>query len=133
MASFFSYEDILHDFYKLIYNDDNQLHPAGTKNHINKDNALVWLLLQLFCKFTLPFYEIRLILVFLVIDIDRVSTNVIEKDFEKDERLFEKLVKLYNEDQMMTKDGFSLRDLSLQCAVSTRSEKYMEAKSILVV
>lgn len=57
-----------------------------------------------------------------VLDIDRVSTNVIEKDFEKDERLFEKLVKLYNEDQMMTKDGFSLRDLSLQCAVSTRNK-----------
>lgn len=42
---------------------------------------------------------------------------MIEKDFNTDEKLFEKLVNLYNEEQILTKDGFSLRDLSLQCAV----------------
>ncbi|CAO3590219.1 unnamed protein product [Absidia cylindrospora] len=110
-ADFFSYEDILHDFYKLIYNDDNELYPAGTKNHVNKDNSLVWLILQLFY-------------------IDRVSTNVIEKDFEKDERLFEKLVKLFNEDQMMTKDGFSLRDLALQCAINHQKDHIKDITNI---
>ncbi|KAI8328625.1 mediator complex subunit 23-domain-containing protein [Chlamydoabsidia padenii] len=110
-ADFFSYEDILHDFYKLIYNDDDEPYPAGTKNHINKDNSLVWLLLQLFY-------------------IDRVSTNVIEKDFEKDERLFGKFVKLYNEDQMMTKDGFSLRDLSLQCAINHQKDHIKDITNI---
>ncbi|KAI9013358.1 mediator complex subunit 23-domain-containing protein [Phycomyces nitens] len=98
-ADFFSYEDILQDFYALVYKPDGEPYPPGSKSHLTKDNGLVWLLLQLFY-------------------IEKVSTNVIQKDFEGDEHLFEKLVKLYNEDQILSKDAFSLRDLALQCAIN---------------
>ncbi|KAG0165442.1 hypothetical protein DFQ30_008459 [Apophysomyces sp. BC1015] len=98
-AEFFSYEDILQDFHDLVYKPDGELYPPGAKYHLSKDNGLVWLLLQL-------------------IYIEKVSTNVIQKDFENDERLFDKLVRLYNEDQIRSKDAFSLRDLSLQCTKS---------------
>lgn len=53
-----------------------------------------------------------------IIDIEKVSANVIQRDFEQDEKLFEKLVRLYNEEQTESQDGFTLRDLSLQCAVN---------------
>ncbi|ORX51305.1 hypothetical protein DM01DRAFT_1337353 [Hesseltinella vesiculosa] len=110
-AEFFTYEDILQDFYDLVYDDENEAFPPGTKNRVTKDNGLVWLLLQLFY-------------------IDRVAVNVIEKDFETDERLFEKLVKLYNEDQIFSKDGFSLRDLSLQCAINLQKDHIKDITNI---
>lgn len=48
---------------------------------------------------------------------------MIQRDFQTDERLFEKLVALYNEEQITTQDAFTLRDLSLQCVVRV----YIEA------
>ncbi|KAI7862073.1 mediator complex subunit 23-domain-containing protein [Spinellus fusiger] len=98
-ADFFSYQDILQDFTDLVYTPEGEPYPPETKHHLTKDNGLVWLLLQLFY-------------------IEKVSTTVIQKDFEGDERLFEKLVRLYNEEQILSKDAFSLRDLSLQCAIN---------------
>lgn len=55
----------------------------------------------------------------MLLGIDKVSNTVIQRDFEGDERLFGKLVALYNEEQILSEDAFSLRDLSLQCAVRT--------------
>jgi hypothetical protein len=52
------------------------------------------------------------------IGIEKVSANVIQKDFEQDEKLFDKLVRLYNEEQTESKEGFTLRDISLQCALN---------------
>ena len=50
--------------------------------------------------------------------IDKVAHEVIPGDFNGDEQLFDKMVALYNEDQTESADGFSLRDLALQCGVS---------------
>jgi hypothetical protein len=50
LFSFFSYEDILQDFYDLVYQPNGEPYPPNAKDHITKDNGLVWLLLQLFCK-----------------------------------------------------------------------------------
>ncbi|RCI03032.1 Mediator of RNA polymerase II transcription subunit 23 [Rhizopus stolonifer] len=82
-----------------------------TKNRITKDNGLVWLLLQLFY-------------------IEKVSTNVIQKDFEQDEKLFDKIVKLYNEEQTESKDAFTLRDLSLQCAINHQKAHIKDVTNI---
>ncbi|CEI94172.1 hypothetical protein RMCBS344292_08393 [Rhizopus microsporus] len=110
-GEFFSYEDILQDFYDLVYKPDGTPYTSSTKNHIAKDNGLVWLLLQLFY-------------------IEKVSTNVIQKDFENDERLFDKLVKLYNEEQTESKDAFTLRDLSLQCAINHQKAHIKDVTNI---
>lgn len=50
-------------------------------------------------------------------DIEKIGSSVIAKDLAGDERLFDMLVKLYNEKQIKSRDAFSLRDLALQCAV----------------
>jgi hypothetical protein len=63
-------------------------------------------------------------------DIEKVSTNVIQKDFEQDERLFDKLVKLYNEEQTESKDAFTLRDLSLQCAINHQKAHIKDVANI---
>ncbi|KAI9285727.1 mediator complex subunit 23-domain-containing protein [Umbelopsis sp. AD052] len=98
-AEFFTYEDILQDFYDLVYQYDGKPYPIGTKHQMMKDNSLIWLLLQLF-------------------HIEKIGSSVIQKDFEGDERLFDKLIRLYNEEQILTKGAFSLRDLALQCAIN---------------
>lgn len=67
----------------------------------------------------------------LLLVIDKVSSSVIVKDFEGDERLFGKLIALYNEDQTLSKDAFSLRDLSLQCAVSMLASLETTVNSLL--
>jgi hypothetical protein len=98
-AEFFTYESILQDFYDLVYQPDGKPYPLGTKYQMMKDNSLIWLLLQLF-------------------HIEKIGSSVIQKDFEGDERLFDKVVRLYNEEQILTKGAFSLRDLALQCAIN---------------
>ncbi|KAI9492493.1 mediator complex subunit 23-domain-containing protein [Zychaea mexicana] len=104
-AEYFTYEDILQDFYALVYQPNGEEYPPGAKYHLSKDNGLIWLLLQLFF-------------------IDKVAQDVISVDFNGDERLFGKLVALYNEDQAESEDAFSFRDLALQCSI------YLERLSI---
>ncbi|KAI9262582.1 hypothetical protein EDC94DRAFT_659447 [Helicostylum pulchrum] len=110
-ADFFSYEDIIQDFYNLVYKPNGDPYGPSAKDHITKDNGLVWLLLQLFY-------------------IEKVSINVIQKDFEQDEKLFDKLVRLYNEEQTESKDAFTLRDLSLQCAVNHQKANIKDVTNI---
>ncbi|KAI8972683.1 hypothetical protein BDB01DRAFT_845071 [Pilobolus umbonatus] len=50
--------------------------------------------------------------------LSKVSTQVIQRDLKEDEKLFGKLVKLYNFEQTESIDAFSIRDLSLQCAIN---------------
>ncbi|KAI8145206.1 mediator complex subunit 23-domain-containing protein [Fennellomyces sp. T-0311] len=104
-AEYFTYEDILQDFYDLVYKPNGEEYPPGAKYHLTKDNGLIWLLLQLFF-------------------IDKVAKKVIPGDFEGDESLFGKLIALYNEDQTESEDAFSLRDLALQCTI------YLQRQSI---
>ncbi|CEP17288.1 hypothetical protein [Parasitella parasitica] len=110
-ADFFSYEDILNDFYDLVYKPNGEPYMPSARDHISKDNGLTWLLLQLFY-------------------IDKVSKDVIQRDFEQDEKLFDKLVRLYNEEQTESKDAFTLRDLSLQCAVNHQKANIKDVSNI---
>lgn len=110
-ADFFTYEDILQDFYNLVFKPNGEPYGPSAKDHITKDNGLVWLLLQLFY-------------------VEKVSGNVIQKDFEQDERLFDKLVRLYNPEQTESKDAFSLRDLALQCAVNHQKAHIKDVTNI---
>jgi hypothetical protein len=66
----------------------------------------------------------------ILIDIEKVSKDVIQKDFEQDEKLFDKLVRLYNEEQTESKDAFTLRDLSLQCAVNHQKANIKDVTNI---
>ncbi|GAN05157.1 hypothetical protein MAM1_0083c04626 [Mucor ambiguus] len=110
-ADFFSYEDILNDFYDLVYKPNGEPYMPSARDHITKDNGLTWLLLQLFY-------------------IEKVSKDVIQRDFEHDEKLFDKLVRLYNEEQTQSKDAFTLRDLSLQCAVNHQKAHIKDVSNI---
>ncbi|KAF9207535.1 Mediator of RNA polymerase II transcription subunit 23 [Haplosporangium sp. Z 27] len=89
------YEDLIADYYALV---------AGTDKappELEKDNTLIYLLLQL-------------------IHIEKVGgkDKLLSQDFAGDEHLFRLLIGLYNETQVHSKDGFYLRDLALQCAIS---------------
>ncbi|KAF9432905.1 Mediator of RNA polymerase II transcription subunit 23 [Entomortierella beljakovae] len=89
------YEDLITDFYTLIAGTDK------TPPELEKDNTLIYLLLQL-------------------IHIEKVGgkDKLLSQDFAGDEHLFRLLIGLYNDNQVNSKDGFYLRDLALQCAIS---------------
>ncbi|ORY00571.1 hypothetical protein K493DRAFT_335300 [Basidiobolus meristosporus CBS 931.73] len=90
------FDDLLSDFSQIVRPDD-ALDIDSEK--IPKDNTLLWLLLQLF-------------------HIERLGGSLIAKDFANDEAYLSQMVKLYNEKQVLSQDGFYLRDLSLPCALS---------------
>ncbi|KAK9720183.1 hypothetical protein K7432_004332 [Basidiobolus ranarum] len=90
------FDDLLSDFSQIVRPDD-ALDIDSDK--IPKDNSLLWLLLQLF-------------------HIERLGGNLIARDFANDETYLSQMVKLYNEKQVLSQDGFYLRDLSLPCALS---------------
>ncbi|CAJ0762447.1 3349_t:CDS:2, partial [Entrophospora sp. SA101] len=90
------YEEVVTKFYYMVYPKYGE-HSSDHLNTVPKDNILIWLLLQLF-------------------QIERIGSGIIPRDLGSDERLFSMLVKLYNEQQVVSKDAFYLRDLSLQCA-----------------
>ncbi|KAG0043526.1 Mediator of RNA polymerase II transcription subunit 23 [Gryganskiella cystojenkinii] len=89
------YEDLIADYHALITGSDK------APPELEKDNTLIFLLLQL-------------------IHIEKVGgkDKLLTQDYAGDEQLFRLLIALYNEDQVNSKDGFYLRDLALQCAIS---------------
>ncbi|KAG0220531.1 Mediator of RNA polymerase II transcription subunit 23 [Mortierella sp. GBA43] len=89
------YEDLIADFNGLITGTDM------SAPELEKDNTLIFLLLQL-------------------MHIDKVGgkDKLLSQDYAGDEHLFRLLIGLYNEDQVNSKDGFYLRDLALQCAIT---------------
>ncbi|CDS02982.1 hypothetical protein LRAMOSA00384 [Lichtheimia ramosa] len=110
-ADFFTYEDILQDFYDLVYQPNGEEYPAGAKHHLTKDNGLIWFLLQLF-------------------PIEKVAKEVIPRDFEGDESLFAKLGSLYNEAQTRSVDAFTIRDLALQSAITLQQGNIKDVANI---
>ncbi|KAI1321288.1 Mediator of RNA polymerase II transcription subunit 23 [Mortierella claussenii] len=101
------YEDLISDYYGLI---------TGTERappELEKDNTLIFLLLQL-------------------IHIEKVGgrDRLLSQDYAGDEHLFRLLIGLYNEDQVNSKDGFYLRDLALQCAIS-HQQSYIRDRSMM--
>ncbi|KAF9163280.1 Mediator of RNA polymerase II transcription subunit 23 [Actinomortierella ambigua] len=101
------YEDLIADYKALVTGNDKN--PA----ELEKDNTLIYLLLQL-------------------IHIEKVGgkDKLLPTDYAGDERLFSMLISLYNEDQVNSKDGFYLRDLSLQCAIS-HQQSYIRDRTMM--
>ncbi|RUS33972.1 mediator complex subunit 23-domain-containing protein [Jimgerdemannia flammicorona] len=110
-ADFFTYESILQDFYQMVSPESASSSLTDTKRRLRKDNSLIWLLLQLF-------------------HIEKIGSNVIAKDLAGDERLFDMLVKLYNEKQIISIDAFSLRDLALPCAINHQKPNIRDLTTI---
>ncbi|KAG0207246.1 hypothetical protein BGX28_001465 [Mortierella sp. GBA30] len=101
------YEDLIADFYALVSGTDK------SPPELEKDNTLIFLLLQL-------------------IHIEKVGgkDRLLAHDYAGDEQLFRLLIGLYNEDQVNSKDGFYLRDLALQCAIS-HQQSYIRDRSMM--
>ncbi|KAF9921454.1 Mediator of RNA polymerase II transcription subunit 23 [Linnemannia zychae] len=101
------YEDLIADYHNLVTPNEKG------KAELEKDNALIFLLLQL-------------------IHIDKVGgkDKLLAQDYANDEHLFRLLISLYNEDQVNSKDGFYLRDLALQCAIS-HQQSYIRDRSMM--
>ncbi|KAG0328977.1 Mediator of RNA polymerase II transcription subunit 23 [Dissophora globulifera] len=101
------YEDLIADYNTLVNGTDK------SPPELEKDNTLIFLLLQL-------------------IHIERVGglEKLLAQDYASDEHLFRLLIALYNEDQINSKDGFYLRDLSLQCAIS-HQQGYIKEKQLM--
>ncbi|CAO3565425.1 unnamed protein product [Mortierella alpina] len=101
------YEDLIADYHALVTGTD-KTHPE-----LEKDNTLIFLLLQL-------------------IHIEKVGgkDKLLAQDYAGDEHLFRLLIGLYNEDQVNSKDGFYLRDLALQCAIS-HQQSYIRDRSMM--
>ncbi|CAG8592011.1 4329_t:CDS:10, partial [Ambispora leptoticha] len=105
-SEYLKYEDLLADFLNLAHPTP----PQQRSNNITeprrpiiaKDNTLVWLLLQLW-------------------HIEKLS-HKISQDLQSNERLFLMFVNLYNENQVKSRDAFHLRDLSLTCGLTLKSE-----------
>ncbi|PWA00551.1 hypothetical protein BB558_003394 [Smittium angustum] len=91
-----SYWDLHKRFYALVFPDSQEL---STVPKLEKDNTLIWLLLQLF-------------------HIENVNSEIIAKDFSGEENILCDFLNLYNENQILSKDAFYLRDLSLQSSLS---------------
>ncbi|KAK3821090.1 MAG: mediator complex subunit 23-domain-containing protein [Benniella sp.] len=89
------YQDLIADYNALVTGTDK------SPPELEKDNTLIFLLLQL-------------------IHIEKVGgkDKLLAQDYANDEHLFRLLIGLYNEDQVNSEDGFYLRDLALQCAIS---------------
>ncbi|KAF9935465.1 Mediator of RNA polymerase II transcription subunit 23 [Mortierella alpina] len=101
------YEDLIADYHALVTGTDK------TPPELEKDNTLIFLLLQL-------------------IHIEKVGgkDKLLAQDYAGDEHLFRLLIGLYNEDQVNSKDGFYLRDLALQCAIS-HQQSYIRDRSMM--
>ncbi|KAF9586091.1 Mediator of RNA polymerase II transcription subunit 23 [Lunasporangiospora selenospora] len=101
------YEDLINDYHTLVTATDKQ------PPELEKDNALIFLLLQL-------------------IHLEKVGgkDKLLAQDYAGDEHLFRLLISLYNEDQVNSKDGFYLRDLALQCAI-THQQGYIRDRSMM--
>ncbi|KAF9173284.1 Mediator of RNA polymerase II transcription subunit 23 [Mortierella sp. AD011] len=101
------YEDLIADYHALVTGTDK------TSPELEKDNTLIYLLLQL-------------------IHIEKVGgkDKLLSHDFAGDEHLFRLLIGLYNETQVNSKDGFYLRDLALQCAIS-HQQTYIRERSMM--
>ncbi|KAF9976367.1 Mediator of RNA polymerase II transcription subunit 23 [Actinomortierella ambigua] len=101
------YEDLIADYKALVTGNDKN------PPELEKDNTLIYLLLQL-------------------IHIEKVGgkDKLLPTDYAGDERLFSMLISLYNEDQVNSKDGFYLRDLSLQCAIS-HQQSYIRDRTMM--
>ncbi|KAJ1645989.1 hypothetical protein LPJ64_002502 [Coemansia asiatica] len=86
----------VHDrLYSLVFPKDSDIHGGAAR----KDNAYIWLLLQLY-------------------HIEKVSSGPVREDLAGDEDMLDQLLQMYSEQQIVSRDAFYLRDLALQAAMS---------------
>ncbi|KAJ2787098.1 hypothetical protein GGI15_000974, partial [Coemansia interrupta] len=89
--------------YALVFPKDSDVHVHGRAgsggNGTRRDNAYIWLLLQLY-------------------HIERVSAGPVRADLAGDEDMLDQLLQMYNERQIVSRDAFYLRDLALQAALT---------------
>ncbi|KAJ1840369.1 hypothetical protein LPJ73_006444, partial [Coemansia sp. RSA 2703] len=86
--------------YALVFPKDSDVHAAGRAGGATRrDNAYIWLLLQLY-------------------HIERVSAGPVRADLAGDEDMLDQLLQMYNERQIVSRDAFYLRDLALQAALT---------------
>ncbi|KAJ2786061.1 hypothetical protein H4R18_000093, partial [Coemansia javaensis] len=90
------YKDIHDRFYAMVFPKDSDIHPGS---EARKDNSYLWLLLQL-------------------IHIEKVANGPIQEDLAGDEDMLDQMLQMYNEQQVVSKDAFYLRDLSLQATMN---------------
>ncbi|KAJ2444295.1 hypothetical protein GGF42_006349, partial [Coemansia sp. RSA 2424] len=83
--------------YALVFPKDSDIQAGGSLRR--RDNSYIWLLLQLF-------------------HIEKVAAGPIRADLEGDEDMLDQLMQMYNEQQIVSKDAFYVRDLALQAAMS---------------
>ncbi|KAJ2650904.1 hypothetical protein IWW40_002166 [Coemansia sp. RSA 1250] len=91
-----SYQDIHDKFFSMVFPADSDIHPGS---ETRKDNSYIWLLLQL-------------------LHIEKVAAGPVQQDLAGDEDMLDQLVQMYNERQIVSRDAFYLRDLSLQATMS---------------
>ncbi|KAJ1665374.1 hypothetical protein IW140_001453 [Coemansia sp. RSA 1813] len=91
-----SYKDVHDRFYATVFPKDSDIHPGS---EMRKDNSYIWLLLQLF-------------------HIEKVSAGPIREDLAGDEDMLDQMLQMYNEQQIVSKDAFYLRDLALQATMT---------------
>ncbi|CAG8508778.1 6034_t:CDS:10 [Diversispora eburnea] len=103
---YMKYQDVLTEFYHMVY----PKHGNHFSRSVHKDNTLTWLLVQL-CQ------------------IDKIF-QVLTEDLDNDERLFSRLLQLYNDQQTKSKDAFYLRDLSVPCILILQHGKYRDRNNL---
>ncbi|OLY85058.1 Mediator of RNA polymerase II transcription subunit 23 [Smittium mucronatum] len=103
-----SYNDIHDRLYSLVLSESSEI---STVPRLEKDNTLIWLLLQLF-------------------HIEKVAVETISKDFSSSENFLADFLDMYSEDQIHSKDSFYLRDLSLQSVLSHQQQNIKDRVGI---
>ncbi|KAJ1947460.1 hypothetical protein GGF37_000400 [Kickxella alabastrina] len=94
--------------YALVFPPDSDL---LSRQRGQRDNAYIWLLLQLY-------------------HIERVSAGPIRADLAGDEDMLDQLLQMYNEQQIVSKDAFYLRDLALQAAMSHQQDNIRDNQGV---
>ncbi|KAI0223056.1 hypothetical protein L0F63_005857 [Massospora cicadina] len=97
------YGEVLDAFLELV-------EPPVGKPRLEKDNTLLWLILQLF-------------------HLDQLRPEIAH-DFSTTETQFQKLIRMYNHTQAESVDAYHLRDLALQCALIHQQESILDRASL---
>ncbi|KAJ2474105.1 hypothetical protein GGI02_000316 [Coemansia sp. RSA 2322] len=107
------YKAVHERLYAMVFPKDSDIHAgaAGNVAGARKDNSYIWLLLQLF-------------------HIEKVAAGPIRADLAGDEDMLDQLMQMYNEQQIVSRDAFYVRDLGLQAAMSHQQDKISDNQGV---
>ncbi|OMJ08569.1 Mediator of RNA polymerase II transcription subunit 23 [Smittium culicis] len=103
-----SYTDLHNRLYGLVVSESSE---ESVVPKLEKDNTLIWLLLQLF-------------------HVEKVAVETISADFSNHENFLADFLEMYNESQIQSLDSFYLRDLSLQSVLSHQQQNIRDRVGI---